>query len=154
MKVLIVMGSGGHTAQMMRLMRLLGNRYEYEYLINDDDVVTPKKIKGRVHKVPKPRVFGDSIYRRIMNTTKAFMKAFVIMPKFKAVISAGPGLTVPVFYAAKMMGKKTIYLESWSRAHTPSVSGKLCYPVADLFFVQWPEMKKCYPKAVYAGRLS
>lgn len=27
----------------------------------------------------------------------------------------------------------------------------MVYPFADYFFVQWPEMKKVYPKGIYSG---
>ena len=53
----------------------------------------------------------------------------------------------------KLLGKKIIFIESWSRIYKKSSSGKFAYLFANLFFVQWPEMKKQYPKAIYAGRL-
>ncbi|MEK6909902.1 MAG: polysaccharide biosynthesis protein, partial [Candidatus Aenigmatarchaeota archaeon] len=39
------------------------------------------------------------------------------------------------------------------RVRKPSKSGKLVYPIANLFFVQWEDLKSEYPRAVYAGRL-
>jgi beta-1,4-N-acetylglucosaminyltransferase len=153
MKILIILGSGGHTAQMFKLLNLLGNKYQYGYLINSNDSVTPKKISGKIYAIPNPRIFGASVFSKMSKTIWGFIKSIYIMLKFDVVISAGPGISVPTFFAAKLLGKRTIFLESWSRAHSPSVSGRLCYPVSDLFFVQWPEMKKFYPKAVYAGRL-
>lgn len=154
-KVLIVLGSGGHTAQMLRLLKLTGDRYEYEYVINDDDKVTSKKIKGKFYIIPNPRVYKESIIKKAYKTMKGFFLSFKIWKnsRAEAIISAGPGLTIPLFISGKILGKKTIYLESWSRAHSKSLSGKICYPLSDLFFVQWPDMKKNYPKAIYAGRL-
>lgn len=153
LKVLMVMGAGGHTAQMLRLRELLGDRYDYEYLVTASDTVTPRKIRGTLHVLDNPRPYTASYLSIVHRTVKGFIQALSLMRKFDVVISAGPGVTVPVFYAAKLLGKKAIYLESWCRAQSMSVSGRLCYPVADLFFVQWPEMKKNYPKAIYAGRL-
>jgi len=153
MKILMVLGSGGHTAQMLKLIKMLGNKYNYEYLINRNDVVTPKKVSGKIYSIPNPRVFEASAFSKVSKTAWGFIKSFFIILRFDVIISAGPGLSVPAFYAAKFLGKKTIFIESWSRARSPSVSGRLCYPVSDLFFVQWPEMKKFYPRAVYAGRL-
>jgi UDP-N-acetylglucosamine:LPS N-acetylglucosamine transferase len=140
---------------MLRLLKLLGDRYTYEFVINDDDRVTRKKIKGKYHVMLNPRVFKESTIKKAYKTIKGFLMSFKIWKKSEAeaIISAGPGLTVPLFLAAKLLGKKTIYIESWSRAHSKSMSGKLCYPMSDMFFVQWPDMKKEYPKAVYAGRL-
>lgn len=153
MKILVILGSGGHTAQMMKLLKLLGNRYEYEYLVNDNDEVTGKKITGKVHILKNPRLYKENPLRLLYKGTFDFVASIKLMKNFDAVISAGPGISVPVFYAAKMLRKKTIYLESWSRASSMSVSGKLCYPISDLFFIQWPQQKKNYKKAIYAGRL-
>lgn len=51
------------------------------------------------------------------------------------------------------MGAKTIYLEVYDRIDKPTLSGKLCYPVADRFIVQWEEMKQVYPKAINLGSI-
>ena len=42
-KILIILGSGGHTAQMLKLLNLLGEDYDYEYVINREDQITRKK---------------------------------------------------------------------------------------------------------------
>jgi UDP-N-acetylglucosamine:LPS N-acetylglucosamine transferase len=153
MKVLFIMGSGGHTAQMLNLLSKLDKKFDYEYLVNENDLMTQRKIKGKIHKLPNPRQFRDNILSEIYKTITSFMRSILLVRRFDVIISAGPGITVPVFYAAKLLGKKTIFIESWSRVTSKSLSGKLCYPVADLFFVQWLELKKKYPKAIYGGRL-
>ncbi len=155
-KILAVLGSGGHTAQMLKLLNLFGDKYVYEYLINDDDLVTRKKISGKIYTLPNPRVFNENIFLKIIKTIYGFFKSINILIKSKpyAILSAGPGLTISLFYAAKLLGKKLIFLESWCRVNTKSVSGRFCYPISDLFFIQWKDLKKLYPKAIYAGRLS
>nr|WP_225349401.1 hypothetical protein [Limosilactobacillus reuteri] len=54
-------------------------------------------------------------------------------------------------YFAKLMKKKVIYIESFARITTPSLTGKILYHFADLFIVQWKELLKVYPKAKYFG---
>ena len=49
------------------------------------------------------------------------------------------------------MGAKLIYIEVFDRIDMPTITGRLCYLVADKFIVQWDEMKKYYPKAVNIG---
>ena len=49
------------------------------------------------------------------------------------------------------MKKKVIYIESFARITTPSLTGKILYHFADLFIVQWKELLKVYPKAKYFG---
>jgi hypothetical protein len=50
--------------------------------------------------------------------------------------------------------KRLIFIESWSRVYSKSLSGRLLSPMADLVFVQWSEqLERNYPKATFAGRL-
>ena len=44
-------------------------------------------------------------------------------------------------------------IETIANLHSRSLAGRLVYPVADLFLVQWESMLELYPKAVYAGRV-
>jgi beta-1,4-N-acetylglucosaminyltransferase len=157
-KLIIVLGSGGHTTQMVRITELLYDFYDFEYVVNDDDDKSIKKIRiiGDVHVIPRPRrIYDKSVFRSFFLTIYSLFKSFSIIMNSKSVgiVSAGPGLAVPLFIWASIFRKKRIYIESWSRVNTKSAAGKICYFLSDLFFVQWPELIKKYPKAIYAGRL-
>lgn len=67
------------------------------------------------------------------------------------VISTGALSTVPMCLLAKFFRKKVIFIESFSKINSPTITGKLMYRYADLFLVQWEEMKKFYPNATYGG---
>ena len=54
-------------------------------------------------------------------------------------------------YIAKLFRKKVIYIETFANIYSKTVSGKLVYPIADVFIVQWESMLHIYPKAVYGG---
>ena len=69
------------------------------------------------------------------------------------VIATGAHTTVPICYIAKLFGKKVIFIETFANITTKTLSGKLVYPIADLFLVQWEEMLKLYPNAKYRGGL-
>lgn len=158
-KALIVLGMGGHTSQMLRLVNHLGEHYIYEYVIGDDDATSKNQIKykGKIHVMKNPRLMKDkSLIPVFFKMFPATLDSFRILRKTKpkVIVSAGPSLTIPLFWAAKLLGIKTIFVESWVRVHHKSQTGKLVYPVSDLFLVQWPTLKKVYPKAIYAGRLS
>ena len=53
----------------------------------------------------------------------------------------------------KVMGKKLIYIESICRVHDLSRAGKIIYPIADEFFVQWVKLTEKYKKAQYKGNV-
>lgn len=155
-KVLYILGSGGHTSQMIELSKDLKNEINYFYLIQEDDSISKNKIiyKGKIIKVKRNAKFKELKIFSIFRTIFLFFKAIKIIKKKKIdiLISAGPGISIPFFYAGKLLGKKLIFIESWSRVTSKSISGKLIYPISDLFFVQWEENLKNYPKALYRGR--
>lgn len=70
-----------------------------------------------------------------------------------AILSTGAGLAVPFFLVGKLRRRRLVYVESVTRIETISLSGRLVYPLADRFFVQWPEGAEGRErrKAVYAG---
>lgn len=82
-------------------------------------------------------------------------RAFKILGKERPdlIISCGAAVAVPFFYVGKLFGAKLIYIEVYDRIDSSSLTGKLVYPVADRFIVQWEELKKVYKKAVYLGSI-
>ena len=71
----------------------------------------------------------------------------------KVVISTGGGeIAIPFCYIGKLLGAKVIFIETLARVTTRSAAGKLIYPLADLFLVQWETLLKRYgKKAQYWG---
>ena len=69
------------------------------------------------------------------------------------IISSGAAVAVPFFYIGKLMGAKLIYIEIFDRINKSTMTGKMVYPIADKFVVQWEEQKKVYPKAINLGSI-
>jgi UDP-N-acetylglucosamine:LPS N-acetylglucosamine transferase len=78
----------------------------------------------------------------------AFVKMIGIFLKEKPdlVFSTGSEVTIPAFFVAWLFRKHTIYLESWCRISTPTLTGKLVYPISSVFLVQWPRLLEIYGK--------
>ena len=154
-KVLAILGKGGHTTQMLRLLEKMPKDYEYSYVICYEDPISEKKVEGLIYKVNMPSMEGDSNFIKVIRTLRTIFQAVVALIKDNpdVVITAGPGVGAIFSYVGKLLRKKVVFIESWARVYSKSDSGKLVYPIADLFFVQWKEMKKVYPNAIYAGRL-
>lgn len=47
--------------------------------------------------------------------------------------------------------RKIIYIETFANSSSKTLTGKLIYPIANVFIVQWESMLKLYPKAIYGG---
>lgn len=89
------------------------------------------------------------IFKMLVNTINSF-KIF-IKEKPDVVISTGALATVPMCLIAKVFRKKLIFIESFAKITSPTLTGKLLYKFADQFYVQWEDMIKVYPKAIYKG---
>ena len=76
---------------------------------------------------------------------------FKIRPKY--IVTTGTHTAGPMCYLGKLLGNKIIYIETFANRHSKTATGKLIYPIADLFIVQWEEMLELYPKAVYGGAI-
>ena len=42
---------------------------------------------------------------------------------------------------------------TFANRNTKTLSGRMVYPISDLFIVQWKEMQQLYPKSVYGGAI-
>ena len=69
------------------------------------------------------------------------------------IISTGAMAVIPMFILGQIFNKKLIYIESFAKSDSPTLTGKFIYKFADLFIVQWESMKKYYPQAVMLGSI-
>ena len=91
--------------------------------------------------------------RNPLKFLKNFFQSLKIFLKEKPdfVISTGADTAIPTCIIAKAFGKKLVFIESLARISSPSLSGRIMYGIADLFFVQWKQNLKFFPKAIFAG---
>jgi UDP-N-acetylglucosamine:LPS N-acetylglucosamine transferase len=92
--------------------------------------------------------------RNIKNALRNLRLSVAVIRRYRpdVLLSTGGGVSVPLFIIGKMAGARLVYVESITRVHEPSLSGKLVYPLVDRFFVQWPEAAT-RPRMEFVGRL-
>lgn len=69
------------------------------------------------------------------------------------IVTTGVLAVIPLCLMGKLVGAKLVYIESFAKIKSGTMTGKFLYRFADKFFVQWESMKKVYPKAEYLGGL-
>lgn len=90
---------------------------------------------------------------RLLQALPTFLRA-LWRERPAVIVSTGSEIAIPFFYLGRMLGIKTLYVESCCRVRTPSGTGRLVYPVADRFFVQWESLLERFgPKAEFGGRV-
>lgn len=163
MRLLIILGAGGHTKQMLRLVDLLGPQHDYHYVIADYDTVSEHKIHlpGPVHRVLQPREKRQGVTDNPITVLRkmpfALRQAAAIITQARpdAILGAGPSLQIPFALMARLRRIPHIFIESASKPENISLSGRLIYRLrlADQFYVQWEHHLQACPRARYAGRL-
>lgn len=151
MKMLIPTSPGGHLKQVTLLAEKLKKDFDITFITYYTPLVE-KLLKGyRVEFVIEPKIGIKSWPRKFILAMQATL--LLLKERSNVIVTTGSDVAVPFCYIGRLMGKKIIFIESWSRVRKPSKSGKLVYPIANLFFVQWEDLKSEYPRAVYAGRV-
>ena len=157
MKLLVVLGEGGHSKEMLALVDLLGGDYAYAYLLTREDALSAGKIHfpGPCYRVIRPRGKSDPAWLAAAKLLLCAAQSLVILLRVwpVAVVTSGPAVAIPVSLWAKLLRRKVIFVETGSRVRRLSLTGRLMRRVADLFFVQWESLCEVYPRAIYAGRL-
>lgn len=160
-RTLIVVGSGGHTAEMCRLMNQM-NKTKFTprlYLLADTDTTSRVRVKNEecgsdwsIASIPRSRYVNQSYLTSIFSTIYSIVMTVPVVIAFKpdVVLCNGPGTCIPVCFVAFIMrlfhyvNTSIIFVESICRVNTLSLTGKLMFLIADLIIVQWPELKHKY----------
>lgn len=153
-KVLFISSTGGHLTELLQLSPLFE---KYDYHIITEKTKSNLSYKEKYQNHINYLVYGTKHYPLKYlfifpyNCFKSIFLYFKIRPTH--IITTGAHTAVPMCYIGKLFGSKIIYIETYANLNTKTLSGKLVYPIANLFLVQWESMKKLYPKAKYIGPL-
>ena len=82
-----------------------------------------------------------------MNIFKSFK--IYLEEKPDLIITTGVLAMLPMCIWMKLNKKKIIYIESFAKVTSPTMSGKLMYKYADQFYLQCQQMTEVYPNALY-----
>lgn len=151
-RVMFICSVGGHLTQMLQIKELFN---DYNYVLITDKTKVTKELKSKFNM--EYMIYGSRQYFlsypfiEIYN----FFKSIFFLLKYNpsVIVTTGARTAVTTCYLAKLFRKKVIFIESFAKRTTPNKSGKMVYPIADTFVVQWESMKKVYPKAKYWGRI-
>ena len=146
--VLLVCSSGGHLRQLWRLMPWLGD-HQRSWVTFDTPDATSLLTGEDTTTAYSPTT------RNIPNLARNARLAWRLLRRRPpdVVISSGAGVAVPFFWFSRLLGIPTVYVEIFDRVDTPTLTGRLCRPVTDLFLVQWEEQEALYRSSVAVGHL-
>lgn len=146
LKICLVSSAGGHLKQLWTV----ANSIHYEkYLVTYraphlNSTTKVLKTYFVTHSKRNPVL----LFFNALESLKILLKE-----KPDLIISTGADVAVATCLLGKLLGAKLIFIESGGQVYTPSLSGRIVYPFADLFIVQWKPALQNFPKAIYGGPL-
>ena len=145
-KVLLVASNGGHLLQLLQLSDLWPKTRRHWVTFKTADAVSllaSERITWAYHPTN----------RNIPNLIRNFGLAFRVLRRQEvgAIITTGAGVAVPFAILGRVLSVKVVYIESMARITSPSLTGRLIYPFANTFIVQWPELLRFYRRAQVFG---
>lgn len=145
-RVLLVCSPGGHLQQMLALGPAWRDLEHAWVTLRAPD--TEHELAGeRVTFASGPT--NRSLSKLIPNLRLAWRVLSDFQPD--VVLSTGAALAVPFLLLARIRGARAIYVESFTRVHDFSLSGRIVYPFANDVFVQWPSLAARRRRARHAG---
>ena len=148
-KICLISSSGGHYEQLLMLIPALQDN---NYFIVTEKVECLAAVEGKYYLL-------EQINRReilflpkmIINIIKSGV--IYINEKPDVVICTGALSTIPFCLISKLFNTKLIYIESFAKVKTGSLTGRFLYLFADVFYVQWEELLEIYTEAKFKGSI-
>ena len=151
-KVLFISSTGGHLSEMMQLKSMFK---DYDYYIITEKTKSNMSLKRKYKKRVSYLVYGTKDhmivypFKLLYNSFKSLFLYLKIKPDY--IITTGAHTAGPMCLIGKFFGSRIIYIETFANISTKTITGKLLYPVSDLFVIQWESMKELYPNSVVGG---
>ena len=143
LKVCLCCSAGGHLAEL-QVLEKSWQGYDTFYLLMRGPTAVGLRDKGyRVYEVDNARRTAP------WTMLKTLWQTWPIIRKEKpdVIITTGAGVVIPACLLVKLKRGKLVYVETIAEVDRPTVTGRILHPFADLFIVQWPGLKKFFPKA-------
>ena len=148
-KICLISSSGGHFEQLLTLRKLSENNDIFIVTEKTKYIKDDKKINYYVNQINRKEILF------IPKMILIFFESLIIYLKEipDVIISTGVIAAIPMLFIGHIFKKKVIYIESFAKISSPTMTGKLIYKKhwANQFYVQWKTMLEFYPNAIYKG---
>lgn len=147
-KVMFISSVGGHLTQLLQLKEAF-KKYNYILITEKTEVTKDFKEKYNVSFLPYGSRNQKLLYSFVL-LINCFMSLFYLI-KYNpdVIITTGANTAAAMCCLGKLFRKKVIYIESFAKNNSPTITGKCIYRLHayTTFVVQWESMLKYYPNA-------
>jgi UDP-N-acetylglucosamine:LPS N-acetylglucosamine transferase len=133
-KILAVASVGGHWVQLLRLKPAFEN--------TELCFMTTKQSFANMVPGHKFYVIPDFNRNDKIKIISSFFMIFSIIRKERPnlIITTGAAPGLMALFAGKLLGVKTVWVDSIANVDKLSLSGKIAVRIADRVYTQWPEL--------------
>jgi UDP-N-acetylglucosamine:LPS N-acetylglucosamine transferase len=162
--VLVTLCGGGWHPEMCRILdRFPPEEFRFAYAYGHCNGVHGAARLPVPHEGPRYPIhfLGPTRWRpRHLLTNPArlflsFIEAYRLVSRLQptAVLALGTSTAIPLFFAAKCLGVRSVFVESLTRVERLSMTGRIVrrLGLADRLYVQWPRLAERVNGAVFAG---
>ena len=146
-RVCLICSVGGHLKQLLKFSDAWKGT-DHFFVLFYKPMIESLQRKERVYLVVSPE---RNPFLFAINAVQSLWVFLRTRPD--VIISTGAGVAIATCYLGRVFGKKIVYVEDWCQVNSPGLTGRLIYPIADLFIIQRESLRKFYPKAVLGGEL-
>lgn len=151
-RILLPTSAGGHLTEILQLRELL--EASDHLFVTEDLPLCRKLMRGRPCSFVRPNGRNrDWVFWRNFLINWALAVPILLRFRPHAIVTTGSHTAIPFCYLGKLLGCKVIFILSFCRINSRAAAATAVYPISDLFFVQWQEMRRHYPKSTYVGPL-
>lgn len=150
-KICFAASDGGHIEQIKQLFELkeiYDNFLVTERTLTTGDIGRKMKVYYLKHINRAENLF---VLKFLLNILLSFR--IILLEQPTHIISTGALAAFPICLIGKLFRKKIIFIESYSKTNSGTITGKLVYKFADMFIIQRESLRKIYPKAIYGGSI-
>ena len=146
--VLLVCSSGGHLLQLVSLASAWEGSSHMWVSFDKSDV---RSLLAGERLITAHGPTNRNIPNLLRNLWLALGVVRQVRPRI--IVTTGAGVAVPFAWFGKIFGAHVVYVESFTRIDSISLSCRLIKPVADRVYVQWPEAVPLVAGARYVGNV-
>lgn len=145
-KILAVASIGGHWVQLLRIAKPMEKDYEVVYLCTHPKCAT--MVEGQKFYVMEDYSRWDA-----WKMIPAFFKLLGVVRKERpeAIVTTGAAPGLMCLLAGKVLGKKTIWVDSIANVQHLSASGRIAQKFASKIYTQWRDLAT--PRVAFAGNI-
>jgi UDP-N-acetylglucosamine--N-acetylmuramyl-(pentapeptide) pyrophosphoryl-undecaprenol N-acetylglucosamine transferase len=148
-KLCLACSGGGHLRQIL-LLKSVYQDLDHFFVTQRTPLAESASKEHRVHYVPDVAL---GLLNRSPRAWWAYLRNFgrslsaLISERPDIILSTGAGAALNTFVLGRLLGARTIFVETFAHTKTPSLTGRLVSPLAHLHLVQWPALAARFPRA-------